>query len=213
MPVLTSTGEPDERMKPPTITAIAKHLGITQGRASQLKKEGLPVNSLRAAKLWKENRAARRTPTNASTAKLHPSRKGRPKNPAKLSKTGDSLADILANTIATAEVAFESYHGEVVRGGSNQSILLSNHTKAAEAVARLERMVREEQERRNILVPRAAIVDSCRRALNVMLRRLRKLPDETGPQCEGRDALQIVTILQRAVDEVLLAGQQAMNEL
>lgn len=49
-----------------------------------------------------------------------------------------------------------------------------------------ERMAREELERRKVLVNKQHIVDYCRRLLDAVLKRLRRLPDETGPQCNPR---------------------------
>lgn len=42
----------------PTGEQLAEALGITEGRVSQLKKEGMPTDSIEAAKAWRANRKA-----------------------------------------------------------------------------------------------------------------------------------------------------------
>lgn len=61
--------------------------------------------------------------------------------------------------------------------------------------------------------PEAVIVEPCRRAIHAMSKRLRRLPQESGPLCNAQEPLRAVAILQRAADEILLAGQQALTEL
>ena len=201
------------RIRMPPLSEMARHLSVSKSRAGQLKDLGIPVHYFEAARKWRASQPIKRGPTNAQAAKLQSAKTGRPKAPKKLSKTGDALAGILKNTIATAEAAFESYHADAVAGEPSQAVLLANHSRAAEAVAKIERMVREEMERRDILVSKSVITDACRRAMDAMLRRLRRLPDETGPQCEGHEAIKIVKIPQNPVNEIMLAGRKAMLDL
>lgn len=76
-----------------------------------------------------------------------------------------------------------------------------------------ERMAREELERRKVLVNKQHIVDYCRRLLDAVLKRLRRLPDETGPQCNPQNPLMGYEVLKRAVDAVLEAGLNALRDL
>lgn len=194
----------------PSLSQIAKHIGVSKPRAGQLKQQGMPTNTLRAAKLWRDSQQKKRESTNSKTANLQKKR-GRPRNPPKLSKTGDALTDILKNAMARAEVAHHAYTSAALANESNQAVLLSNSTKADEAVARIERMAREEQERRGILVNKHEAAAMVRRFVDAMIRRLRRLPDECGPQCNEQEPLRAVKILQATVDEILQAGQEAIS--
>ncbi len=194
----------------PSLSKIAKHIGVSKTRAVELKQKGMPINSLRAAKLWRDRDIKRREATNGRTANLQSAKRGRPKAPPKPAKTGDTLGDILTNSRITADAAFQEYHTAETR---DQAVLLSNHTKASEALVKIERMVREEQERRGLLVNKQQILDACRRAIEAMTKRLKKLPQEVGPQINEEEPLKAVTILQRACDEILTAGQEAVRGL
>ncbi len=197
----------------PSLSEIAKHIGVSKTRAVQLKQMGMPVTNLRAAKLWRDRQGLRRAPTNGRPAVVPVKKVNRPRKSSEPSDTGDSLEDSLKDAIAVSKTAYRAYHDELLAESSSVSSRLSEFNKALRGRQDAERLYREELERRSILVPRSALVDKCRRAMDVMLRRLRKLPNETGPQCAGLEAIHIVTVLQKAVDEVLLSGQRSMNEL
>lgn len=192
----------------PSFAKIGKHLGVSHAMAHKLSKQGMPTNTLRAAKLWRDQRAKKREAHNSKAANVQSKRKGRPRNPVKPAKTGDPLNDILANTIAAEEAAHCAY-----QANPTQAALLSNHTKSAEAVTRIKRMVREEQQHEGILVTKHVMAEKTRRCLEAVMRRLRKLPNESGPQCNQTNPLQAVQILQQAVDEILTAGQEALRDL
>ena len=51
------------------------------------------------------------------------------------------------------------------------------------------------------------------RLLDAVLKRLRRLPDETGPQCNPQNPLMGYEVLKRAVDAVLEAGLNALRDL
>ena len=191
--------------------ALAKHWGISQPHVNRLVKKGCPVNSLRAATLWRKARGRKRAPTN-SGLNLDP-KPGRPKNPAKPSKSGDSLLDALHNAIAAADDAFEDYQAARLAHSMERSSALSIHNKALDQRFKAEKAYREEQERRNILVPRQEIIEICRRAMDQVLRALRKLPTETGPQCNPTDALLARNTLEREVNKIISIGHKALTEL
>ena len=76
-----------------------------------------------------------------------------------------------------------------------------------------EKLYREELERRGVLLNQQAVVEKCRRCMDAVLRKLRRLPAQYGAQCGGRDAIQCVEILEDAVNEILAAGREALAEL
>lgn len=197
-------------MPAPSLSEIGKHLGVSKTRAAELKLKGMPINTLRAAKLWRDRDIKKREATNSKTANLQSKKRGRPKGLPKPAQTGDALGDILTNSRITADAAFQEYHAAETQ---NQAVLLSNHTKASEALVKIERMVREEQERRGLLVNKQQILDGVRRAIEAMTKRLKKLPQEIGPQINEHEPLKAVTILQRACDEIMDSGKEALRGL
>ena len=197
---------------------LAKHWGITQQAVSKLVKQGCPLNSLRAASLWRNARGRKRAATNGkiSSPNLDSKSKGRgrPKNPRKPSQTGDSLKDALNNAIAIADDAFEDYQQARAAGENmNRRSLLAEHSKALEVRMTTEKAYREEMERRSILVPVTEMSEKFRRILDAILRPLKKLAIETSPQCAMKEALAIREIIDRKVAEVIKAGNKSAAEL
>lgn len=94
-----------------------------------------------------------------------------------------------------------------------QSAALSMHNHALDQRFKAEKAYREEQERRNILVPKQEATELCRRSMEAMLRPLKKLATETGPQCANKDALLIVKILERKIAEIIATGRKALHDL
>ena len=197
----------------PSLSEIGKHLGVTRQMVAKLKKRGMPINSLKAAARWRGEQQLKRVASNAKTAEMRTTGKGRPPKPKKPSNTGDSLLDALNNTITVADDAFMAYQRAVAGNLSTQSARLSEHNKAVEARLKAEKLYREELERRNILVPKAVILESCRRCLDAVLRRLKKLPMEQGPQCNPQEPLMATTILEREINEIIAVGQKALKGL
>jgi len=199
----------------PSITEIANHWGVSRPRASKLVKEGCPTNSLKAADLWRENRGRKREAPKSKLGKFadEPKRKGRPQTPRKPAKTGDSLLDALNNAIAVADGAFEDYEYARVHKLGSRSIRLSEHNKAIDSRLKAEKAYREEMERRKILVPIQEAVDMCRRTMDPVLRRLKKLPQESGPQCNPQDALTAVRILEAEVNTIIGIGRKALDAI
>lgn len=179
-----------------------------------LVKEGCPLNSLRAADLWRENRGHKRNRTDAegiSKFADEPKAKGRPQTPRKPADTGDSLLDALNNAIAVANGAFEDYEYARVQKLATRSIRLSEHNKAIEARLKAEKAYREELERRGILVNKHEITDLCRRSIDGVLRRFKKPPDEQGPQCNPQNPLVARGILQNEVNALTSVGRKAID--
>lgn len=212
--------------KGPSLQKIADHLGVSKARVIGLRREGMPVDTIKAAALWRSRQVLRRSPTNGRNkgttrnvdpASLQPGKKV-PKRRWKLtrsalSRTGDSLADSLADAITIAQDAFEAYQEAKMDQSVTMSSRLSEFNKALEGRQKAERLYREEMERRQLLVLKTEITERCRRCLEPVLRLLRKLPVEVGPQCNEQDPLKATKILQIATDKILLSGQQAMKGL
>ena len=199
----------------PSQTQIAKHWGVSQPYVAKLVKKGCPTNSLRAADDWRDANARHRAPSNAQPENWQPG-KGRPTKPgarSKPAKTDDSLRDALQNTITIADNAFEAYEDARLAESSAMSARLSEHNKAIDCRLRAERQYREEQERRGLLVLKSEITEICRRCMEAVLTRLKKLPNERGPQSNSPDSLRAVRILEAEVNSIIAIGREAINAL
>jgi hypothetical protein len=194
---------------------IARHLGVSQPMVVKLCKQGCPKNSLRAVDRWRQERGKKRAPTNSKNCKFadEPKGKGRPQKAKKPSQTGDSLQDALNNAIAVADGAFEDYEYARVNKLASRSIRLSEHSKALDSRLKGEKAYREEVERRKLLVNKHEITDMARRSIEAVLRRLKKLPDEQGPQCNPKNPLVARGILQNEVNAIISVGRKAIDAL
>ena len=197
----------------PSFAEIGKHLGLSRTRAFELKKEGMPVTNLRACKLWWDRRQKAREATNSKVTDKPSAKRGRPRAMSQPADTGDSLEDSLKDAITIEKDAFRAYQDALSRETKTTSIRLSEFNKAHRGRMDSERLYREELERRGILVNKQVMADKIRRCMEPMIRRLRKLPTEAGPQCNEQDPLRAVTILQQMVDEILVAGQEGLRDL
>ncbi len=200
----------------PSYRVLADNLGVSRPRICQLVKLGLPTHSVRAALRWREGRPPMRAATNGQAANwvVPPADLQRRKRrfPA---ETGDSLQDALATSIFANNAAFELFEEAKARGDEDGRLAYYTRIYLATLKNRFmaERMAREELERRKVLVNKQHIVDYCRRLLDAVLKRLRRLPDETGPQCNPQNPLMGYEVLKRAVDAVLEAGLNALRDL
>lgn len=165
-------------------------------------KQGCPLNSIRAADHWLEHRKLKRAPTTGpnvckfavgETEPLEPidgvKRRGRQGTAKQPSRSSDSLRDALDNAITVQERAFIQVDKAIINGASSMSALLHVHTKALEARFMAEKAYREEMERRGLLIDKQKVTDLCRRAMDAVLRRLKKLPGERGPECNPENAI------------------------
>jgi hypothetical protein len=201
--------------KPISKTYLATKLDISRARLYQLIDQGMPTISFEKAQAWRQGHASQRAPVNKAEAKAPGKANGRKRITPTIapSKTGDSLLDAMNNAIYIADRAFEEYHLACDEDSTNRSARLSEHNKALDARLKAEKAYREELERRNILVNKNTMAEKTRRCMEAIMRRLRKLPSECGPQCNEQDSIRSVNILQNAVDEILTAGQQALHDL
>ncbi len=197
----------------PSLREIAVHIGVSKARAGQLKMEGMPVTSLAAAKMWRSRQTLQRAPTNAKgnckfdVAKLGRGRRLRSR--AVPSNTGNSLEDARCDAITMNKCAFALFEAAKATGNDELlpryiRIFMVSHQLRMKA----ERMAREEAQRRGVLVNYHAIMAKVRRCLDTVLKRLRRLPQESGPQCNPHDPVRAYEILQRAVDEILLTDNR-----
>lgn len=211
---------------------LAKHWGISRSAVKKRVKQGCPLNSIRAAELWWEKRILKRAPTTGPNVgkfadkvqsraeepdPLEPidgvKRRGRPITPNKPSRSGDSLRDALNNAITVQERAFQQVEKALINGASSMSALLHVHTKALEARFMAETAYREELERRGLVIDRTIMNEMVRRTMEPVLRRIRRLPQERGPECyESGSAINAVNILEKEVNSIIKIGRKALED-
>lgn len=202
-----------------TIDEIAEHLGVSKPRVYQMRKrENMPwpVSSLDQIDKWRRDQGLRREATNAGGGRCKSAPSDEPARKLqvrKLERTGDSLADALNAAILAHEGAFDDYEHARVHGLSTRSARLSEHNKALQGRLNAETAYREEMERRKVLVNKQQVTEQSRRCLDSVLRRLKKLAQEVGPQCNPQDPINATALLQKKVDEILKAGHDALLQL
>jgi len=195
---------------------IGEHLGLSKPRVCQLAKLGMPVHSLASAERWRQTNTVSRAPTNGKPKRIAPkkTRLHRQRKHANLQFTGDSLLDALNASIYVREAAFNLVQ-EAMNAGDIPAIspLISIHTHSLMLYFKAESAYRAELERRGVLVNKHEITEHCRKMLDAVLKRLKRLPHESGPQCNPGEPLMAFTILQRAVEDVIAVGRNVLQEL
>ncbi len=126
--------------------------------------------------------------------------------------TGDKMLDALNAARNVQERASEEYEKAMCSGSYTRvSPLLHVHTKALEARFMAEEKYREELERRGELVDKAIIIEMTRRVMDAVLRRLKKLPQEKGPECNPQNPIIAVSILEAEVNNIIATGRTALE--
>jgi hypothetical protein len=82
-------------------------------------------------------------------------------------------------------------------------VFLSIHTKAVEARFRAESAYRDERERRKILIPLAEAMEVARRGYDVIIQRLKALPQNVAPRCNPTDPHRAMTVLESECTAIL----------
>jgi hypothetical protein len=202
----------------PSLSEIAKHIGVSKTRVVELKQKGMPVSSLRAAKHWRDRQPLMRAPTNGkknyTLAVVKLGRGRRVRRRVEPSNTGNTLEDLLNDATYMNKEAFTLVDVAMLGGDANLTAhYMRIYLSSLHMRLRAEKGAREEMERREVLVNKYDASALVRRLVDGVLRRLRRLPDEYGPRCNPQEPVMAYKILQEAVNEILLAGQEAIRGL
>jgi hypothetical protein len=190
-----------------TQAQIARAWGVSRAYINQLVKRGLPLDSFEDARLWRDAHARRRAPTDP--VQLAKDEEVHPRTPADAEPA--SMEDTLANAIKASEEAYRLLSEAMLEGKDSKiSVRLSVHNKAVEARIRAETMIREEQERRNILIPVAKAQEITRIAFEVIIKRLTALPQNIAPRCNPHDPAHALEILETECTGIISAAQKAV---
>ena len=98
--------------------------------------------------------------------------------------------------------------GDDRRQSLEDSGLLSIHNKAVEALFTAETAYRDELERRRILIPLAEAMGEARRGFEIILQRLKVLPQNVSSLCNPADPAQAITALESECTTILEDAQK-----
>lgn len=198
----------------PSQAEIARAWGCSRAYVNQKVKEGCPTDSFENARLWRDAHARKRAPTDPKqVARL--AQKGTQGQYAQKNATvrpSESMEDTLRNACRAADEAWRLLQEAMLEGKDSKiSVRLSVHNKAVEARIRAETMIREEQERRNILIPLNKAQEITRSAFEVVIKRLTALPQNIAPRCNPHDPAHALGILEDECVAIIGAAQKAIS--
>ena len=190
---------------------IARAWGCSRAYVNSLVKRGLPLDSFESARLWREAHARTRPPTDPKQLARYTEEKtnGSPVN--KIVKPSITMDGTLQNAIKAADEAWRLLQEAMLEGKDSKiSVRLGVHNKAVEARIKAESMIREEQERRQILIPLAKAQELTRTAFEVIIKRLIALPQNIAPRCNPHDPAHALGILEQEAHAIISAAQKAV---
>ena len=123
-------------------------------------------------------------------------------------KSGDSLLDALNGIIVVSDYAFTKFIDASENNPYEAGARLSEYVRALTARTNMEEAYRKELQVRGVLVDKGIVFQTARQAIEAVLKRLRRMPIEIGPQCNPQEPLRATKILQREVDGVISAGSK-----
>lgn len=160
---------------------LASGLGLTTQRVSILLKEGMPGDSVDAAKAWREERTAAK-------------KRGAPK--PKVAELDDgSLADTIEEHRGLVGRARGVWEAAMEMGDPNQGKYQTAYNQSLKTLIALE----EEQERRALLardyIKASEAQEAMLRIVGEVIARLDKMPAEVGESCNPNDPPKAMEVL------------------
>lgn len=216
----------------PSQRAIAKDWGCVPSFVAKCVKKGCPTDSFESARKWRADNASHRAPTDQKSLarqvaeeKDDDSPEARERRKQFLSDApddatlpslpslppGDPLEFARTNSQHAARQAWKLLETAMLDDSkaSAISMLLSVHNKAIEALIKTETMIREELERRGVIIPLQVAQDMARKGYNVIISRLTALPQNVGPRCNPQDPHHATEILQIETIGIITDAQKA----
>jgi hypothetical protein len=205
-----------------TQTAIAKNWGCGQRYVSKCVARGCPVSSLEEAREWRKANASKRASTHPKqiarvvaeelddeSPEARERRKQylehRPEGPMLPSHDLDGA---LLHAIELENAAYRlARDSMILEQESKIQVRLAIHARSQENRIKIETMIREERERRKELIPYDVATDIYRRGLDVILRRLKRFPQEKAPAVNPGDPLHALGILESGIESIITEAQ------
>jgi len=194
---------------PKQIPANAK-----KGKPPAPKKEVLKKTPTKSSRI--NPRAAEKS--RKATTKPVGRSKGPPKPPKSVvlpipPKSGDSLRDALDGIIMVSDYAFTKFIDASENNTYEAGSRLSEYVRALTARTNMEEAYRKELQVRKVLINKAEAFQTSRQAIEAVLKRLKRMPVELGPQCNPQEPLLSTKIMQKAVDEIIFTGNKEVNAI
>ena len=184
----------------------------------------MPLDSFQVAKKFREAHASKRATTSpVQIAKQLEEEKndGSPKactrrNEYSRTKLAQAhrpsdrhLDDALFAAIQASNEAFRLLQEAMIEGRDSViSARVSVHNKALEARFKAESASREELERRRTLIPLGEAMEIARRGYEVILQRLKALPQNVAQRCNPTDPDRAMTVLESECTAILADAQK-----
>jgi hypothetical protein len=206
-----------------TLAEIANDWGVSKPYVHKCVRRGCPVDSFENARLWREAYASSKAPTKSQRiarqlAEKEPSseanRRGNgnsgPKKNRQPNAPADRFTNALDSTVQAQEEAWRLLQEAMIEGRDSKIMVrLTVHTRAVEARIRAAAQHREELERRRILIPLTEAMDLTRRGYDIILSRLRCLPQNVAPRCNPTNPHLAIAILEAECTEIIADARRA----
>jgi hypothetical protein len=203
----------------PSQREIAKDWQCAHSYIAKCVNNGCPTDSFESARAWRKLHASKRATTSPKQlAKLVLQEKDDDSSDAREHRKeflndrpegtrlplDTSLEDALVNARQAAAEAWRLLSESMTANQDDLiGVRLSVHNKALEALFRAESAYREELERRRILIPLAEAMETARRGYQVILQRLKALPQNVAPRCNPADPNRAMTVLESECTAIL----------
>lgn len=209
----------------PSAGQIAKDWSVAKSYVQRCLRKGCPTD-FEGARLWRTaNTSKRATTSSKQIAKLlaeekesdapdpRERRKGyfaNKKNRQPNGTPADRFTNALDSTIQAQEEAWRLLQEAMIEGRDSQIMVrLTVHTRAVEARIKAEVQHREELERQRVLIPLSEAKDLFRRGYDIILSRLRCLPQNVAPRCNPTNPHLAIAILEAECVEIIADARRA----
>lgn len=183
----------------PTIREVAKDWNCSPSYVSECKSFGCPTTSLEEARKW---RLENRSKTSSSSA----GDEGSGKKKLKIKRrplTGDSITDSLAKALDAFDAISDLLFDAIERQNAPKiATIASIHNKALQAQMDAEKTVREELERRKVLVHLGEAKALATASFSAIIRRLDAMPQKLAAQVNKENSLLALDILTREARDI-----------
>ena len=209
----------------PTKADIARDWGTSPEYVIKCVKKGCPTDSFENARDWRKAHASSRPPTSpVQIARQLAEEKDADSPAARKSQkkyfqnkpngfrvpAENSLDDTLRKAITASDEAFRLLAEAMLEDKDNKiSVRLTVFNKAQEGLFKAETAYREEMERRRVLIPLAEAQDLFRKGYDIILSRLRCLPQSVSPRCNPANPHLAIAILETGCAEIIADARRA----
>jgi len=128
-------------------------------------------------------------------------------------KTGDTITDTLNQIVYLTDRSNDNVIAAMEADSPSQNARMIEYCRMVEAKMKVEKTCREELVRRGTLVNQHDILATCRAALESVMKRLRRVAIELGPQCNPTDALMATKVLEREMESIMIGAAKVIRDL